>query len=68
MNNVIITGASGGIGKEIACHFAENGWNVIATMIDLDQGKELQGIKNISCYLLDLTSTESIVTAKEKII
>lgn len=68
MNNVLITGASGGIGKEIACHFADNGWNVIATMIDLDHGKELQGMKNISCYLLDVTSTESIVTAKKKII
>jgi short-subunit dehydrogenase len=26
--NIIITGASGGIGKDIL-HFAENGWNVI---------------------------------------
>ncbi len=45
MKNVIITGASGGIGKEIALHFAENGWNVIATMISLEQIKEFQGIK-----------------------
>ena len=67
MKNVIITGASGGIGKEIALHFAENGWNVIATMISLEQIKEFQGIKNINCYLLDVTSTASIALAKKKI-
>jgi hypothetical protein len=27
-------------GKDLAIHFAENNWNVIATMICLDQGKE----------------------------
>lgn len=68
MKNVIITGASGGIGKDIALHFAENGWNVIATMLCLEHGKELQGIKNISCYVLDVTSTESITAAKKKIV
>jgi short-subunit dehydrogenase len=68
LKNVLITGASGGIGKEIALHFAENGWNVIATMIHMDHGKELQGVENISCYLLDVTSTESIAFAKKKII
>jgi short-subunit dehydrogenase len=35
LKNVIITGASGGIGKDLAIHFAENNWNVIATMICL---------------------------------
>ena len=68
MKNVIITGASGGIGKEIALHFANNGWNVIATMLCLEHGNELQGIKNISCYVLDVTSTESIQAAKIKIV
>jgi short-subunit dehydrogenase len=68
LKNVLITGASGGIGKEIALHFAEKGWNVIATMIHLDHGKDLEGVENISCYLLDVTSTESIALAKKKII
>ena len=66
LKNVLITGASGGIGKDIAFHFAKNGWNVIATMIHLDHGKELQGVENISCYLLDVTSTESIALRQEK--
>lgn len=68
MKNVLITGTSSGIGKETALHFAKNGWNVIATMICLDQGKAIHGIPNISCYLLDVTSTESIESAKAKIL
>ena len=68
MKNVVITGASGGIGKEIALYFAENGWNVIATMICLEQGKELQNIQNINCFLLDVTCSSSIENAYGKII
>lgn len=68
MKNVIITGASGGIGKELALHFAKNNWNVIATMLCLEHGKELKELKNIHCYLLDVTSTESIATAKQQIL
>ncbi|MFA9189597.1 SDR family NAD(P)-dependent oxidoreductase [Flavobacterium sp. FBOR7N2.3] len=68
MKNVIITGASGGIGKEMALHFAANNWNVIATMLCLEHGKELQNVKNIKCYLLDVTSTESIAAAKQQIL
>ena len=68
MKNIIITGASSGIGKATALHFAANHWNVIATMISLEEGKDLQNRPNIHCYLLDVTSTESIQTAKEKIV
>lgn len=68
MKNVIITGASGGIGKELALHFAKNNWNVIATMLCLEQGKELIDIENIHCYLLNVTSTESIAQAKKQIL
>jgi short-subunit dehydrogenase len=68
LKNVIITGASGGIGKDIALYFAANGWNVIATMLCLEHGKELRGRTNISCYLMDVTSTASITVAKKKIL
>ena len=68
MKNIIITGTSSGIGKETALHFAKNGWNVIATMICLKQGESLQGIPNITCYELDVTSSESIENAKIKIL
>lgn len=68
MKNILITGASSGIGKATALHFAANGWNVIATMICLDEGHAIIGLPHIHCYVLDVTSTESIRTAKEKIL
>ena len=68
MKNVLITGTGGGLGKELAKHFAQNNWNVIATMIYLEEGKELQGIPNIKCYELDVTSSESIENAKAEIL
>jgi hypothetical protein len=37
-------------------------------MIHLDHGKDLEGVENISCYLLDVTSTASIALTKKKII
>jgi NAD(P)-dependent dehydrogenase (short-subunit alcohol dehydrogenase family) len=68
LKNVLITGAAGGLGKGLALHFAQNGWNVIATMVCLDEGKRLINLPNIKCYLLDVTSTESIENAKEAIL
>jgi hypothetical protein len=35
-------------------------------MIHLDHGKDLEGVENISCYLLDVTSTESIACKEKK--
>ncbi|OCB70238.1 SDR family NAD(P)-dependent oxidoreductase [Flavobacterium crassostreae] len=68
MKNVIITGASGGIGKEMALYFAQNGWNVLATMLCLSDATELQNQKNIHCYVLDVTCSKSIAAAKEQIL
>lgn len=68
MKTVLITGASGGIGKETALHFAKNGWNVIATMIVLEQIDQFDALPNIKSYLLDVTSTESIDQAKKNIL
>ena len=68
MKNILITGASSGIGKATALHFAKNGWNVIATMISLEEGIEMHNLLHVNCYLLDVTSTESIAAAKIKII
>ncbi|MFA9191624.1 SDR family NAD(P)-dependent oxidoreductase [Flavobacterium sp. FZUC8N2.13] len=68
MKNVIITGASGGIGKELVLYFAANNWNVIATMLCLEHGKELEKVKNVYRYVLDVTSTESIAAAREQIL
>ncbi len=68
MKNVLITGASGGLGKLTTKHFADNGWNVIATMISLDLAEDLQSYPNVKCYQLDVTSTENIEEAKAQIL
>jgi len=68
LKTVLITGAGSGLGKALAFHFAKNGWNVIATMIHLDHGDDFIHIPNIKCFLLDVTSTESIEQAKSAIL
>jgi NADP-dependent 3-hydroxy acid dehydrogenase YdfG len=64
LKNVLITGAGSGLGKELALLFSQNGWNVIATMIHLDHGKDIMGLPNIKCHILDVTSTEIIENTK----
>lgn len=65
---ILITGASSGIGKETTLYFANNNWTVIATMISLDLADDLGAIPNVFCYELDVTSSESITKAKDKIL
>ncbi|MGA9637077.1 SDR family NAD(P)-dependent oxidoreductase [Flavobacterium sp.] len=68
MKTVLITGACAGIGKATALYFAKNGYNVIATMLCLERGKELLNTKGIITYELDVTSTESIANCKKQIL
>lgn len=68
MKNVLITGASSGIGKETALLFAKKGWNVIATMIVMEEIEEFKAFPSIKRYVLDVTSTESIQAAKTAIL
>jgi len=68
MKTVLITGASGGLGKRLAKYFAKNNWYVIATMIYLEEGADLLDVEHIKCYELDITSTQSIENAKTLIL
>lgn len=68
VKTVLITGASGGLGKQTSLFFASKGWKVIATMISLDLAQELTAIPNVFCYELDVTITESIENAKKNIL
>ena len=68
MNTIVITGSSSGIGKATAKYFAEQGWNVAATMRRPENETELNEIENISIYALDVTDQASIDRAAAQIL
>ncbi|MDI1234177.1 MAG: SDR family oxidoreductase [bacterium] len=69
MNKTIfITGASTGIGKATAIYFAEQGWNVAATMRTTAKGADLLKYTNVKVWPLDVMQTESISTAIDQTI
>ncbi|MCF1675284.1 SDR family oxidoreductase [Tetragenococcus halophilus] len=60
MKTIFITGASSGIGKETAKYFSNHGWQVIATMRNLDKGKDLSELSNVVTMPLDVTNPKQI--------
>lgn len=65
---VFITGASSGLGKLTARHFAAQGWNVAATMRTPEKETELNEISNVSIFKLDVTQPEQVSSAVEQAI
>lgn len=63
---IMITGASSGIGKETAKLFQSKGWNVIATMRNPENEKEINKLSNTLVIKLDVLSLDSIANAVEK--
>jgi NADP-dependent 3-hydroxy acid dehydrogenase YdfG len=68
MKTIVITGAASGIGKSTAKLFSENGWNVAATMRNLEKANEFKEYKNINCYSMDVTNIQSIETCFAQIL
>ena len=62
---IFITGASSGIGNATAHYFHDKGWNVVATMRDLEQAGELAALPKVQVARLDVTEGSSITTAVE---
>ena len=62
-NTVLITGTSSGIGKATAKEFAKNGWNVIATMRNPANEKELTQVNNIFVARFDVEQPDTIQEA-----
>lgn len=61
--SILITGASSGIGKATALHFAAQGWNVAATMRHPEKENSFSAHPNVKLYQLDVTNPDSIETA-----
>lgn len=59
MKTVLVTGCSSGFGHEIAKHFLNKGWKVIATMRNPKEGI-LPRHENLRLIALDVTNEESI--------
>jgi NAD(P)-dependent dehydrogenase (short-subunit alcohol dehydrogenase family) len=62
MKTVLITGCSTGFGREIALHFLEQGWAVVATMRDT-AASTLPASEHLRVLPLDVTRADSIATA-----
>ncbi len=65
---IFITGSSSGLGKSTAKLFQSKGWNVIATMRDLEEDKELVQLENVTVLKMDVTDLAQIQDAVEKAI
>ncbi|MBL7138047.1 MAG: SDR family oxidoreductase [Bacteroidales bacterium] len=64
---MLITGAANGLGRATALEFARQGWQVIATDIDLKALQELDGEKGIVPRVMDVTSDESVLNLFRKV-
>lgn len=62
---VLITGTSSGFGLEAAKFFAENNWNVIATMRDVSKAGKLLNMENVVIEKLDVEDISTINAAIE---
>lgn len=65
---VLITGTSSGIGQAAALEFANQGWNVAATMRTPEKDTTLKGKAGIQLYALDVTKPESIDAAMAAVV
>ncbi len=65
---IFITGASAGLGKSTAKLFQSKGWNVIATMRNPENEKELIQLDNVAILKLDVTDNVQIVDTIQKVI
>jgi NAD(P)-dependent dehydrogenase (short-subunit alcohol dehydrogenase family) len=68
MKTIFITGASSGIGRTTVKHFAERGWNVVATMRSPEKETEFTALDNVLVLRLDVEKEDTIQPALEQAI
>lgn len=64
----LITGASSGIGRELALHYAANGWTVYAVARSTNKLAELATAAGIRALPLDLTDNAAIAAAAQQLL
>ncbi|WP_159470101.1 SDR family oxidoreductase [Dyadobacter sp. 3J3] len=65
---IFITGASTGLGKATALLFAKKGWQVIATMRNVQDSAEWSSVDNIAILPLDVSNPEQITKVSKEAI
>ena len=65
-HTIFITGASSGIGKATARLFADDGWNVVATMRNPADAGDLADRENVLVTALDVTKPRTIAQAVDQ--
>src|SRR6266446_3520702 len=63
---IVITDTSTGLDKLTAKYFAQQGWNVAATMRTPEKERELTAYDNICLFKLDVTDRAQVATAIEQ--
>ena len=66
-SNVLVTGASSGIGRSVSVLFAKEGYTVFAISRHIEEREEKIGNGRIIPYKADVTDFESLNSIKEKI-
>lgn len=65
---VLITGSSSGIGKATAIFFANNGWNVAATMRSPHDTPDFASFDNLRQYKLDVTDASALEAVIQEVL
>jgi NADP-dependent 3-hydroxy acid dehydrogenase YdfG len=65
---ILITGASSGIGKATAIYFASKGWNVAATMREIQSVDAFKHYENIRPFKVDVVDIKNIKSTVDEIV
>ena len=65
--NLLITGASSGIGRATVEYFASRGWKVAATMRNPSRAGDLNNLTGVAIYKLDVTQPHNVMETIHKV-
>jgi len=67
MPDILIIGASRGIGLGLADEFSKRGWNVTATVREAGKAPALKGLRNVSVETVDIADQASAAVLAERL-